>query len=85
MADAWTAPESGTLPGLLDTRLAAELVDYVGLQLRAIESTYPFHIAAVATRLEAGAQPDNTEFLRADAAYRSKSPFDSDHLVRHSR
>lgn len=68
---------------VFDTRLAIELVDLVGLQLRAVESTYPFHIAAVATRLEPGAQPDNTEFLRADAACRSKSPFASDHIVQH--
>lgn len=66
---------------VFDTRLAVELVDFVGLQLRAIESTYPFHIAAIATRLETGAQPDNTEFLRVDAAYRSNSPFDSDHIL----
>src|SRR3569833_417437 len=68
---------------VFDTRLAVELVDFAGLQLRALESTYPFHIAAVATRLETGAQPDNTEFLRADAAYRSRSPFHSDHIVQH--
>jgi len=68
---------------VFDTRLVVELVDFAGLQLRAIESTYPFHIAAIATRLETGARPDNAEFLRPDAAYRSKSPFDSDHIAQH--
>ena len=63
---------------VFDTRLAVELLDHVGVQIRAVESAFPFHIAALATRLDATQRPDNTEFLDARAAYRSTSPFRTD-------
>ena len=63
---------------VFDTRLAVELLDQVGVQIRAVESTFPFHIAALGTRLESGQRPDNTEFLGPRAPYRSASPFRSD-------
>jgi SAM-dependent methyltransferase len=66
---------------VFDTRLAVELLDYLGLQIRAVESTYPFHIAVLATQLEARRRPDNQAFLNADATYQQTSPFRSDHVV----
>lgn len=66
---------------VFDTRLVVELLDHVGVQIRTVESTFPFHIAALATRLEPGRRPDNTEFLGPRAPYRSASPFRSDRLV----
>ena len=66
---------------VFDTRLAVELLDHVGVRIRAVESTFPFHIAALATRLESGQRPDNTEFLGPHAPYRSASPFRSDRTV----
>jgi SAM-dependent methyltransferase len=65
---------------VFDTRLAIELLDHLRLQIRAVEATYPYHIALLATRLTAGLQPDNTPFLRSDGAYRLTSPFRSDRL-----
>ena len=66
---------------VFDTRLAVELLDHVGVRIRAVESTFPFHIAALATRLESGQRPDNTEFLGPRAPYRSASPFRSDRTI----
>ena len=63
---------------VFDTRLAIELLDHVGVQIRAVESTFPFHIATLATRLAPGQRPDNTEFLGTHAHYRRTSPFRSD-------
>lgn len=66
---------------VFDTRLAVELLDHVGVQIRTVESIFPFHIAALATRLEPGRRPDNTELLGPRAPYRSASPFRSDRVV----
>lgn len=66
---------------VFDTRLAVELLDYSGLQIRAVESAFPFHIATLATRLESGQRPDNSEFLGAHAPYRSTSVFHSDRAL----
>jgi hypothetical protein len=63
---------------VFDTRLAVELVDHLGLQIQAVESTYPFHIAVLATQLLPGRRPDNADFLSGGAAYRRASPFRSD-------
>ena len=63
---------------VFDTRLAVELLHHLGMQIRAVESTFPFHIATLATPLDSGQRPDNTEFLGAHASYRRTSPFRSD-------
>src|ERR1700722_5833576 len=66
---------------VFDTRLAVELLDHLGVQIRAVESTFPFHIATLAQRLESGQCPDNIEFLGPRAPYRGASPFRSDRGV----
>jgi hypothetical protein len=63
---------------VFDTRAAIELLDYLRLQIRAVEVAYPYHIAILATRPKAGAAPDNEAFLSDTAAYRRASPFNSD-------
>ena len=40
---------------VFDTRLAVELLDHLGVQIREVESTFPFHIAT----LEPDSNPDN--------------------------
>jgi SAM-dependent methyltransferase len=67
---------------VFDTRLGVELLDHLRLQIRSVETAYPFHIALLATRPSAGRQPDNTAFLSAGAAYRRTSPFQSDRAIR---
>jgi SAM-dependent methyltransferase len=67
---------------VFDTQLAVELIDHLGLQIQAVESTYPFHIALLATRVPLGRRPDNAAFLSPDASYRRASPFQSDRSVR---
>ena len=66
---------------VFETRLAVEVLDHLGVQIRAVESAFPFHIAAMATRLESGHRPDNSEFSGRHALYRSTSPFRSDRAV----
>jgi SAM-dependent methyltransferase len=66
---------------VFDTRLAVELLDHVGVQIRTVESTFPFHIATLATRLESGQRLHNTEFLGVRASYRANSPFRSDRAL----
>jgi hypothetical protein len=66
---------------VFDTRLAVELLDHLGLQIRSVESTHPFHIVLVATRPSGDRKPDNATFLKADAACRRTSPFQSDRPV----
>jgi SAM-dependent methyltransferase len=63
---------------VFDTRRVVELLDHVGVQIRAVESTFPFHIATLATRLASGQRPDNTGFLGMRATYRGTSPFRTD-------
>jgi SAM-dependent methyltransferase len=67
---------------VFDTRLGIELLDHLRLQIRSVETAHPFHIAFLATRLAAGRQPDNTEFLSKGAAYRRASHFHSDRAIR---
>jgi SAM-dependent methyltransferase len=67
---------------VFDTRAAVELVDHARFQIRAAEAARPMHIAILATRLAAGAIPDNRRFLSDVAVYRRTSPFRSDRLGR---
>ncbi len=72
---------------VFDTRLAVQLVELARLQIRAVETAPPFHIAVVAEK-RAGDRVDNVRFLREDADYRRSSPFPSDgpkpHTLRES-
>jgi SAM-dependent methyltransferase len=67
---------------VFDTRAAVELVDHARFQILAVEAARPMHIAILATRLAAGATPDNRSFLSDVAVYRRTSPFRSDRLGR---
>lgn len=63
---------------VFDTSLAVEMVDHMGLQLLAVETFRPMHIALIARKLASGQDPHNEQF--ADAAGTScwPSPFPSD-------
>ncbi len=63
---------------VFDTQLVVELIDHIGLQIRAVEVTLPYNIFMIAQKLTSGQKPDNGPFLASDAAYRRLSPFRSD-------
>jgi SAM-dependent methyltransferase len=63
---------------VFDTRSAVELLNHMGVRIRAVEAAFPFHIATLATRPESGQRADNALFLGALAPYRTSSPFRSD-------
>lgn len=47
---------------VFDTHLAAGLVNYMGMQIQAIEEIQPFHIVIVAQKMIEGQSPDNSSF-----------------------
>src|SRR5262249_37970817 len=61
---------------VFDGETALTMVDYAKYQVVRIEFRKPYHIILVARRSDG--TPDNSEFLGAKAAYRSRSPFPSD-------
>jgi len=65
---------------VFDTNLVVEVLNYIGVQLHAVEALYPHHIVAIAEKLSPGTLSDNTCFLASDARFRNKSPFNSDRL-----
>lgn len=48
---------------VFDTDSATSLMDYMGLQIQAVETIPPIHILIVAQKLITGATPDNVAFL----------------------
>jgi SAM-dependent methyltransferase len=63
---------------VFDTEAAVNLVNYMGLQIHAVEAIRPMHILVVAEKLVEGTLPDNAQFAKAVATYRHTSPFLSD-------
>lgn len=63
---------------VFDTRATVRLLDYVGVQLLAVETMLPFHVIAVAQKLPPGSRPDNRAFLAADAGWVAASVFAGD-------
>jgi SAM-dependent methyltransferase len=65
---------------VFDTCLAVELVDYMGLQIKAVETIYPMHILVVAQKVQEECC-DNSFFTSETALYRRTSVFFSDRIV----
>jgi SAM-dependent methyltransferase len=65
---------------VFDTHLAVSLVDYMGLQIRAVEAIRPLHILIVAQKMADCMSPNNASYLSELAQYRHNSPFPSDCL-----
>lgn len=62
---------------VFDMRLAIEVVDAAGYQIRTVEAVRPHHIAILAIK-PAGAPADNRRFLDQDGQHFGSSPFPSD-------
>lgn len=65
---------------VFDTHLSICLVDYMGLQIRAVEAIQPLHILIVAQKMGGNTAPNNSAYLSDSALYRRTSPFQSDRL-----
>ena len=63
---------------VFDTSLAARLMDFMHLQLLAVEAVKPHHIFVAAQKLHGDLRPKNELFLGQHAPYLSASPFQSD-------
>jgi SAM-dependent methyltransferase len=59
----------------------AEMLDYMGWQMHALEPRLPFDIIALASICRPGESPRNAAFLGLQAGWRQTSPFPSDHLA----
>lgn len=68
---------------VFDTRLAVQVVDYVGLEILAVEPLRPFHIIVIAKKADTNLSVDNKRFLGMDPMSSSRSPFSSDRLKHH--
>jgi SAM-dependent methyltransferase len=64
-----------------DTTLVIELLDYLGLQIHAIEPLRPCHIISIAQKLPAGISAKNDAYEGSVARYSHISPFASDRHV----
>jgi SAM-dependent methyltransferase len=63
---------------VFDSEAVVRLIDYLGLELHAVEPVRPYHIFAVAEKLSKGQLPHNEPFRGSSAGYRRRSPFPSD-------
>ncbi len=68
-----------------DTLLVAQMVDYVGMQIRIVEALHPCHIIVVGEKLPAGEAPQNRSFLDPGSLYYRQSIFVSDRRAAASR
>lgn len=63
---------------VFDTRLAARMVDHVGLQILEIELVRPYHIVIIARRIPDVCKIENQPFLGIDSKQVWRSPFPTD-------
>jgi len=67
---------------VFDTALAVQMLDYSGLQILAVDTVLPFHVIILSRKVDKNTLIDNSEFLAPDAAFRTRSPFSIDRLIR---
>jgi SAM-dependent methyltransferase len=68
---------------VFDTGLAVAMVNYMGLEILAVEVFRPFHIAVIAKKVGQGQAANNEKFEGVIGAQRWRSPFPSDRLTHH--
>jgi len=66
---------------VFDTRLAVEAVNYMGLQIRAVELFNPYHIIIIAQKRGQDQAIDNDKFRGINEAPCWQSPFPSDQAI----
>ena len=70
---------------VFDTCLAISLIDYMGLQIKAVEVILPMHILIIAEKIGEDDLPDNSPFTTENALYHRSSPFFSDREIKVGR
>ena len=55
---------------VFDTPLAVRLIDYMDMQIQAVEQIQPFHILILAQKMIKGKSPDNSGFIAESTQYR---------------
>jgi hypothetical protein len=65
---------------VFDTTLAVQMMDSVGLRIRAVWQELPYHIFVVGEKQRSLWKRNNASFLGPRASYRSQSPFPRDRL-----
>ncbi len=68
---------------VFDTRLVVEAVNYMGIQILAVELFHPFHIIIIAKKIRPDQTVNNERFRGIDAAPCWSSPFPSDRPTHH--
>ncbi len=63
---------------VFDTRLVVEMINYLGLQILAVELFRPYHIVIVSKKNEPKHVIDNSEFREIDKSLYWRSPFPTD-------
>ncbi len=63
---------------VFDTTLLMRVVNYVGLQILAVEALLPFHIILVARKVVSDESPNNAKFITGSPACLTTSPFRMD-------
>ena len=66
---------------VFDARSAAQLMDHLRWQIRAVELVRPHHICLLVQKIDPARSPDNSAFLAPGAQYLRASPFPSDRAM----
>ncbi len=65
---------------VFNTQLGVEIINWLGMQIIAVEPVFPHHIFIIAKKQKESQLVQNSEFLSKTAKYRKKSPFFMDHI-----
>ena len=68
---------------VFDTKLAVDVINYIGLKILAVELFLPYHIAIIAKKIDKDKILNKDEVLLNNGEILSRSPFHSDHLANH--
>lgn len=68
---------------VFDTRLAVDLVDYMGLEISHVQAFPPYNILIIARKQSKGKEVTNESIIDLLCSPAWKSPFPSDKLLRH--
>jgi predicted SAM-dependent methyltransferase len=64
---------------VFDTSLVLQMLNYLGLQILAVDTVLPCHIVTLSRKVNNNVSIDNSEFLLSDVVFRVRSPFSLDH------
>jgi len=65
---------------VFNTQLGVEIINWLGMQIIAVEPVFPHHIFIIAKKQKESQLVQNSEFFGKNVKYRKKSPFFMDHI-----